>query len=233
MIRRPPRSTLSSSSAASDVYKRQPLQFHITQEPLIEEYSVARNMWGLSTADMTEIARNSVDISAFDPVFKDKWIGENHNIIGVAGNDISKTNLTAVRAKFRTDAWTRELSWILRHASKTAGDLAQAGKDTMDVGNGVVQVNDVLWDMSELGVIADPVTVHKSAELVDTQKLQQNISSLKRQLTVRPPPAAATTTVAPVPCDAQAGIAQGLVGAVIGAAAAVSVMLAWRRFTSH
>ena len=32
MIRRPPRSTLDRSSAASDVYKRQPLGFYVMQE---------------------------------------------------------------------------------------------------------------------------------------------------------------------------------------------------------
>src|SRR5674536_88011 len=35
MIRRPPRSTLSSSSAASDVYKRQVLVEHLLGEPLV------------------------------------------------------------------------------------------------------------------------------------------------------------------------------------------------------
>eukprot|EP00656_Telonema_subtile_P015517 TRINITY_DN18147_c0_g1_i1.p1 TRINITY_DN18147_c0_g1~~TRINITY_DN18147_c0_g1_i1.p1 ORF type:complete len:103 (-),score=6.70 TRINITY_DN18147_c0_g1_i1:12-320(-) len=33
MIRRPPRSTLSSSSAASDVYKRQPHRHHQASQP--------------------------------------------------------------------------------------------------------------------------------------------------------------------------------------------------------
>ena len=37
-----------------------PLQFHITQEPLIEEFSNARNFWDLTMCDLTELARNSV-----------------------------------------------------------------------------------------------------------------------------------------------------------------------------
>ena len=33
-----------------------PLQFHFTKEPLIEEYSVAAQIWKLSSTDMCEIA---------------------------------------------------------------------------------------------------------------------------------------------------------------------------------
>ena len=42
-----------------------PLQFHLTKEPLIEEYSVAGEVWKLNSIDMCEIARNSVDMSGF------------------------------------------------------------------------------------------------------------------------------------------------------------------------
>ncbi|RKP26665.1 hypothetical protein SYNPS1DRAFT_3409, partial [Syncephalis pseudoplumigaleata] len=37
-----------------------PLQFHFTKEPLIEEYSIAAQIWKLSSTDMCEITRNSV-----------------------------------------------------------------------------------------------------------------------------------------------------------------------------
>lgn len=42
-----------------------PLQFHYTREPLIEEYSVAAQIWKLGSGDMCEIARNSVLASGF------------------------------------------------------------------------------------------------------------------------------------------------------------------------
>ncbi|RUS75731.1 hypothetical protein EGW08_016513 [Elysia chlorotica] len=42
-----------------------PLQFHFTKEPLMEEYSIAAQVWKLSTCDMCEIARNSVLQSGF------------------------------------------------------------------------------------------------------------------------------------------------------------------------
>jgi len=41
-----------------------PCFFH-PQEPLMEEYSIAAQVWKLSTCDMCEIARNSVCQSGF------------------------------------------------------------------------------------------------------------------------------------------------------------------------
>ena len=37
-----------------------PMFFHLTSEPLMEEYSIARNEFKLSLLDLSEIARNSV-----------------------------------------------------------------------------------------------------------------------------------------------------------------------------
>lgn len=45
-----------------------PLQFHFTKEPLMEEYSIAAQVWKLSFTDMCELARNSVLISGFPDV---------------------------------------------------------------------------------------------------------------------------------------------------------------------
>ena len=42
-----------------------PLQFHFTKEPLMEEYSIATQVWKMSSCDMCELARNSVLISGF------------------------------------------------------------------------------------------------------------------------------------------------------------------------
>ena len=42
-----------------------PLQFHFTKEPLMEEYSIATQVWKLSSCDMCELARNSVLTSGF------------------------------------------------------------------------------------------------------------------------------------------------------------------------
>lgn len=40
-------------------------QIHLTKEPLVEEYSVAAQVWKLSATDLCEIARNSVLHSGF------------------------------------------------------------------------------------------------------------------------------------------------------------------------
>ena len=42
-----------------------PLQFHFTKEPLMEEYSIATQVWKMSSCDMCELARNSVLMSGF------------------------------------------------------------------------------------------------------------------------------------------------------------------------
>ena len=42
-----------------------PLQFHFTKEPLMEEYSIATQVWKMSSCDMCELARNSVIMSGF------------------------------------------------------------------------------------------------------------------------------------------------------------------------
>ncbi|CAK7332807.1 unnamed protein product [Dovyalis caffra] len=47
-----------------------PLQIHLTKEPLVEEYSVAAKVWKLSACDLCEIARNSVYQSGFSHAAK-------------------------------------------------------------------------------------------------------------------------------------------------------------------
>ena len=41
------------------------LQIHLTKEPLVEEYSVAAQVWKMTATDLCEIARNSVLHSGF------------------------------------------------------------------------------------------------------------------------------------------------------------------------
>ena len=43
-----------------------PLQFHYTKEALMEEFSIAAQVWKLSSCDMCELARNSVLQSGFE-----------------------------------------------------------------------------------------------------------------------------------------------------------------------
>ncbi|XP_042217847.1 AMP deaminase 2-like isoform X3 [Homarus americanus] len=92
-----------------------PLQFHFTKEPLMEEYSIATQVWKLSQTDMCELARNSVLMSGFDHEMKQFWIGPNFTREGVAGNDIKRTNVPNIRVAYRHETLLDELNNIFQH----------------------------------------------------------------------------------------------------------------------
>lgn len=58
-----------------------PLIFHLSDQPLLEEYSLARQVWRLSNTDICEIARNSVRQSGFSTEWKEKWIGKEGEVV--------------------------------------------------------------------------------------------------------------------------------------------------------
>eukprot|EP00494_Astrolonche_serrata_P029020 UN29287 len=70
-----------------------PLMIHYTKDPLIEEYSVASQVWRLSSTDMCEISKNSVLQCGFEDRKKRHWISDNYKQMGEAGNDITRTNV--------------------------------------------------------------------------------------------------------------------------------------------
>jgi len=89
-----------------------PLQFHLTKEPLIEEYSVASQVWKLNSVDMCEIAANSVRMSGFKHELKTYWLGPKYREDGVEGNDIRRTNVPDVRITYRFETLEGELGLI-------------------------------------------------------------------------------------------------------------------------
>ncbi|KAF8777706.1 AMP deaminase 2 like protein [Argiope bruennichi] len=89
-----------------------PLQFHFTKEPLMEEYSIAAQVWKLSSCDMCELARNSVIMSGFPISVKKHWLGPNCMKEGIAGNDITRTNVPDIRVAYRAETLLEELSTI-------------------------------------------------------------------------------------------------------------------------
>ncbi|KAF9194526.1 AMP deaminase [Haplosporangium sp. Z 767] len=93
-----------------------PLQFHFTREPLIEEYSIAAQIWKLSAADMCEISRNSVRHSGFENKVKKQWIGRRWYLPGVQGNDMAKTNVPNIRIAFRHQTLCEELNMLKRYS---------------------------------------------------------------------------------------------------------------------
>ncbi|KAK6963268.1 AMP deaminase 2, partial [Biomphalaria glabrata] len=95
-----------------------PLQFHFTKEPLMEEYSIAAQVWKFSTCDMCEIARNSVLQSGFPHEVKKHWLGPNYLSEGISGNDVSRTNVPDIRVVYRYDTLVEELRCICRGAKE-------------------------------------------------------------------------------------------------------------------
>uniref|UniRef100_A0A0B7AAT1 AMP deaminase n=1 Tax=Arion vulgaris TaxID=1028688 RepID=A0A0B7AAT1_9EUPU len=91
-----------------------PLQFHFTKEPLMEEYSIAAQVWKFSTCDMCEIARNSILQSSFPHEVKQHWLGPNYMNEGMGGNDVARTNVPDIRVAYRYDTLVDELRCISR-----------------------------------------------------------------------------------------------------------------------
>ncbi|KAJ8753933.1 hypothetical protein K2173_000187 [Erythroxylum novogranatense] len=89
-----------------------PLQIHLTKEPLVEEYSIAASVWKLSSCDICEIARNSVYQSGFSHALKSHWIGKEYYKRGPDGNDIHKTNVAHIRLEFRETIWRDEMQQV-------------------------------------------------------------------------------------------------------------------------
>ncbi|XP_075332705.1 AMP deaminase 2 isoform X2 [Odontesthes bonariensis] len=89
-----------------------PLQFHFTKEPLMEEYSIAAQVWKLSSCDMCELARNSVLMSGFSHKVKSCWLGPNYNKEGQEGNDLRRTNVPDIRLAYRYETMCEELNLI-------------------------------------------------------------------------------------------------------------------------
>ena len=87
-----------------------PLQFAFTKEPLIEEYSVAAQIYKLSAVDMCELAKNSVDQSGFELALKQRWLGNDCHFPGVKGNSVAKSNVPDIREAFRHETLLQELS---------------------------------------------------------------------------------------------------------------------------
>ncbi|XP_027487669.1 AMP deaminase 2-like [Corapipo altera] len=89
-----------------------PLQFHFTKEPLMEEYSIATQVWKLSSCDMCELARNSVLMSGFSHKVKSYWLGPNYQREGPEGNDIRRTNVPDIRVGYRFETLCQELTLL-------------------------------------------------------------------------------------------------------------------------
>jgi AMP deaminase len=94
----------------------------VTQEPLMEEYSIAAQVWKLNAVDMCELAKNSVLMSSFEDCVKQHWLGVNFSEEGPAGNDITRTNVPNIRVAYRHETLVEELKNILQWNGGTTDD---------------------------------------------------------------------------------------------------------------
>ncbi|XP_063811502.1 AMP deaminase 1 [Pseudophryne corroboree] len=91
-----------------------PMQFHYTKEPLMEEYAIAAQVFKLSTCDMCEISKNSILQCGMSHEEKARFLGEDYHKEGPQGNDIRKTNVAQIRMAYRYETWCYELNLILQ-----------------------------------------------------------------------------------------------------------------------
>ncbi|MCJ1311379.1 AMP deaminase [Agyrium rufum] len=95
-----------------------PLQIAFTREPLIEEYSVAAQIYKLSAIDMCELAKHSVAQSGFEHSVKQRWLGRDYLLPGVAGNNVAKSNVPNIREAFRHETLEQELSMLEKYSAQ-------------------------------------------------------------------------------------------------------------------
>ena len=90
-----------------------PLMLHYTKDPLLEEYSVAAQVWKMSTTDICEVARNSVLQSGWDMRYKKHFLGKDLA-------DIRETNVPEIRISYRQATLEHELSTVKRLAERAS-----------------------------------------------------------------------------------------------------------------
>ena len=100
-----------------------PLLFHMSDDPLLEEYAVARQVWNLSVPDVCEICRNSVIQSGYPDRVKAEWLGrlyhEHMSInLNISPKDMirsyypSRTNVPMIRAHYRCEQLQNEVDFL-------------------------------------------------------------------------------------------------------------------------
>ena len=90
----------------------QPLNFHFTQEPLLEEYALAAKVWKLSFNDLSELARNSVLQSGFPDAWKVNALGPLYRLNSSLGNDTLKSRVSDIRLAYRFEVYHTELNYL-------------------------------------------------------------------------------------------------------------------------
>ncbi|KAJ1664931.1 AMP deaminase [Coemansia sp. RSA 1813] len=93
-----------------------PLQFHFTKEPLMEEYSIAAQIWKYTSVDMCELAMNSVIQSGFESEVKRHWVGRDY--LETGQTEVHKTNVPLCRLRYRATTLEQEHALISKMIAK-------------------------------------------------------------------------------------------------------------------
>lgn len=110
-----------------------PMMFHQTQEPLIEEYSIAARVWGLSPNDLCEIARNSVLQCGFGYDFKRAAIGDRWFMSSSLGNNPLRTHLSDIRVAFRFETYHTEVQNLDACSNRRVERFILTAEDERDI----------------------------------------------------------------------------------------------------
>ncbi|KAL7717851.1 AMP deaminase [Entamoeba marina] len=98
-----------------------PLQFHRTQEPLIEEFSMAQQTWRLEDIDVAEICRNSVIQCGYHVEEKEEWIGKDYT--NISTHKELYDNVANTRIAFRQMTLNTEKEILKAISSEQYRDL--------------------------------------------------------------------------------------------------------------
>ena len=102
----------------------QPLYFHFTREPLVEEYSIAAKLWKFELNDLSEIARNSVLQSGFPAAWKENALGPRYQLRSTLGNDVRRSRVSDIRVAYRYEVYHTELNFLDEQLAAAAPSFA-------------------------------------------------------------------------------------------------------------
>ncbi|KAJ1547995.1 AMP deaminase, partial [Cladochytrium tenue] len=134
-----------------------PLQFHFTKEPLIEEYSVAAQIWKLSSTDMCEIARNSVLQSGWEMVEFRTHAARFRLVQLNFFLSIHKTNVPNIRLSYRYQTMMEERFMIF------ASGMSGLGAPVAEMPDGVADDGDASTD--ELAAATATASLEDSTDI--------------------------------------------------------------------
>ncbi|KAL0234637.1 hypothetical protein PCE1_001673 [Barthelona sp. PCE] len=148
-----------------------PLKHHFTEEPLMEEFSIAGQYWKLSSTDLCEIARNSCLNSGFDHESKVSWLGEQYtNQNAIEANEVRKTNVPDVRILFRESLLQTEKQLLMSLSHEVdIRNLLQFG----------MKKRHVLYETSiDLNLLLDRISQQEEKEIPRVGSVGSNLSKL-------------------------------------------------------